>query len=163
MKRPKGRRTILFGVVLGLALSGGLAYVRLTTAEGPPEPVPDPGAGQYGPMIALEERVVNLQAGGAFRYAKIGVTVEIRPLDASFYTLVGEERAAADELARKEYEPMVPLLLDALGTVVSSRTSSDLVAVDGRARLKEELIGAMGVVLGEQAVLNVYFTDLVMQ
>jgi flagellar basal body-associated protein FliL len=114
-------------------------------------------------MIALEERVVNLQAGGAFRYAKIGVTVEIRPLDASFYTLVGEERAAADELARKEYEPMVPLLLDALGTVVSSRTSSDLVAVDGRARLKEELIGAMGVVLGEQAVLNVYFTDLVMQ
>lgn len=163
MKRPKGRRTLLLGLVVGLAASGGLVYIRMTAAGGPPPPVPDPGPGQHGPMIALEERVVNLQAGGAFRYAKIGVTVEVRPEDAKFYVLEGEERAVADELALKEHEPMVPLLLDALGTTVSSRTSQELVAVDGRERLKQDLIVAMREVLGEREVLNVYFTDLVMQ
>ncbi len=164
MKRPKGKRSlVLLGLVVGLAASGGLIYLRATGADGAPAPVPDPGVGQHGPMIALEERVVNLQAGGAFRYAKIGVTVEVRPEAAAFYELSGEERAAADKLALTHYEPMVPLLLDALGTTVSAMTSSELVTVEGRARLKLELVAEMREVLGEREVLNVYFTDLVMQ
>jgi flagellar basal body-associated protein FliL len=163
MKRPGGRRVILIGLVVGLATSGGLAYVWLSSAGGPPPPVPDPAEGQHGPMIALDERVVNLQPGGPFRYAKIGVTVELRPADPTFYTLTGEARAAADELAIKEYVGVVPLLLDTLGTVVSARTSTDLVTVDGRGALKRDLIEAIRSVVGEREVLDVYFTDLVMQ
>lgn len=163
MKRPGGRRALLLGAVVGLAVSGGLAYTQLSAASGPPPPVPDPAEGQHGPMVSLEERVVNLQAGGSFRYAKIGVTVELRPADAAFYALTGEARLAADELVQAEHEAVVPLLLDALGTVVASRTSTELVALEGRADLKRDLVEAMRTVLGEDEVLDVYFTDLVMQ
>lgn len=163
MKRPGGRRALLLGAVVGLAVAGGLAYTQLSAASGPPPPVPDPAEGQHGPMISLEERVVNLQAGGSFRYAKIGVTVELRPADAAFYALAGAPRAAADKVEVEEREAVVPLLLDALGRVVSSRTSTELVALEGRADLKRDLIEAMRTVLGEDEVLDVYFTDLVMQ
>lgn len=163
MKQPRGRRALLLGVVVGLAVSGGLAYTQLSSASAPPPPVPDPAEGQHGPMLALEERVVNLQAGGVFRYAKIGLTVELRPPDAAFYALTGADRAAAEDVIRKEDETVVPLLLDALGRVVASRTSTELVAVEGRANLKRDLIEAMRLVLGEREVLDVYFTDLVMQ
>jgi flagellar FliL protein len=163
MKRLKGRRTILLGVVVGLALSGSLVYIRLTSAGGSPPLSPDPATGQHGPMIALDERVVNLKTGGVYRYAKIGVTVEIRPDDASFYALTADSRAAAETLAQKEHESSIPLLLDALGTVVSARTSTELDGVDGREKLKQDLESAMRGVLGDGVVLHVYFTDLVMQ
>jgi flagellar basal body-associated protein FliL len=163
MNRLKGRRALLLGLVVGVALSGGLVYVRMSSASGPPPAIPDPAAGQHGPMISLEERVINLRAGGAFRYAKIGVTVEIRPEDAGFYALTGDARATAEALVVKEHASDVPLLLDALGTVVASRTSDQLSALDGRDALKQDLVGAMRGVLGDNAVLDVYFTDLVMQ
>lgn len=163
MKSPGGRRAVLLGVVAGLAASGGLAFTLLSPPAAPPPPVPDPAEGQYGPMIALEERVVNLQVGGQFRYAKIGLTVELRPTDPAFYSLTGEARAIADELAKAEYETVVPLLLDALGRVVAARTSDELVAIEGRQDLKDDLVDAMRLVLGEREVLDVYFTDLVMQ
>jgi flagellar basal body-associated protein FliL len=163
MKLPGGRKLILVGVVVGIAAAGGLAYTQLSSAGAPPPGVPNPEKGQHGPMLALEERVVNLQAGGVFKYAKIGVTVELRPADAAFYALSGEARAAAEELAHKEHEAIVPLLLDALGQVVSARTSNELVALEGRTTLKHDLLEAMRGVLGEEEVLDIYFTDLVMQ
>lgn len=162
MKKP-GRKVLLLGVVIGVAAAGGIAFTQLSAAPTAPPTVPDPAEGQHGIMLALEERVVNLLDGGTFRYAKIGVTVELRPAEAAFYELTGEARAVAEELVHKDHETVVPLLLDALGQVVASRSSDELVAMEGRTHLKDDLIEAMRHVLGEHEVLNVYFTDLVMQ
>ena len=57
----------------------------------------------------------------------------------------------------------MPLLLDALGTVVSAHDSASLTTPDGRSQLKSELLAAMRKVLGEREVIDIYFTDLVMQ
>lgn len=163
---PRGKKAILvLGLPLGLALAGGIAYMALAgsgESSGPP-PVPDPERGQHGVMLALEERVVNLQAGGPYRYAKVGVTVEIRPETADFYALAGELRAEAEKEAIAAHGSAVPLLLDAIGTVVSAADSKTLVTPDGRMALKEQLLHAIGEVLGEEEVLDIYFTDLVMQ
>ncbi len=163
---PRGKKAILvLGLPLGLALAGGIAYMTLAgsgESAGPPK-VPDPKAGQHGIMLALEERVVNLQTGGPYRYAKVGVTVEIRPEAAAFYELIGELRAAAEKEALATEESSVPLLLDAVGTVVSAKDSRTLVTPEGRKALKEELLHAVREVLGEEEVLDIYFTDLVMQ
>lgn len=161
MKKP-GRKILLLVLPLGLAGAGAAAFLLMSGGSKPVE-VPDPATGQHGPMLALEERVVNLQSGGPFRYAKIGLTVELRPPSADFYALAGEPRVAAEKLVTEEHEAAVPLILDALGTVVSARSSSELVSVEGRAHLKDQLAEAIRGVLGEEEVLNVYFTDLVMQ
>lgn len=161
MKLPGGRKAILLiGLPLGLAAAGAIAFSQMS-AKTPP--VPDPRDGQHGPMLALDERVINLQNGGAYHYAKIGVTVELRPPTADFYTLEAEARATAEKTILAREQGAVPLLLDSLGTVVSSKNSNDLTAPDGRTTLKSQVLEAMRGVLGARAVLDVYFTDLVMQ
>jgi len=161
VKKP-GRKILLLVLPLGLAGAGAAAFLLLS-GGGKPVPVPGPATGQHGPMLALEERVINLQSGGPFRYAKIGLTVELRPASADFYALVGESRVAAEKLVTGEHVSEIPLILDALGRVVSARSSTELVSVNGRAHLKDQLAEAIRGVLGEDDVLNVYFTDLVMQ
>lgn len=163
---PHGRRAILvLGVPLGLAAAGALAFTMMSGGA-PTPPVPDPAAGQHGPMLALENRVINLATGtttGAFKYAKVAVTLELRPEAASFYGLSAEARAKQEKTETDKVAENVPLLLDALGTVVSSHDSASLTSPDGRAKLKVELLAAMRKVLGDREVIDVYFTDFVMQ
>jgi hypothetical protein len=163
---PHGRRAILvLGVPLGLAAAGALAFTMMS-ASPPVPPVPNPSVGEHGPMLALESRVINLAAGtttGSFKYAKVAVTVELRPSEASFYGLAPDARAKQEKLETDKVAEDVPQLLDALGTVVSSHDSSSLTGSDGRAALKTELLAAMRKVLGDEGVIDVYFTDFVMQ
>jgi flagellar basal body-associated protein FliL len=163
VKLPGGRKALLLGVPLGLAVAGGLAFTQLSGASGGPPLVPDPAEGQHGVMVALESRVVNLRTGGAYRYAKVAVTVEFRPESAGFYGLAGEALDEADKEALKASAPKVPILIDALGTVVSSADPVSLTTPEGRAKLKLDLLEAFRAALGEREVLNIYFTDLVMQ
>ncbi len=164
MKLPSGRKAILLlGLPLGLAVGGALAYTQLAAGNAPPPEVPDPTAGQQGVLLALDERVVNLATGGSYRYAKIGVTIELRPEAKDFYALQGEARAAQEKTILKEYDKDLPVLLDSLGTVVGAKTSDQIATPDGRAALKAQLLDAFRGELGPKAVLNLYFTDLVMQ
>jgi flagellar basal body-associated protein FliL len=163
---PRGRRAILvLGVPLGLAAAGAFVFVQMSSAS-VPVPVRDPGDGEHGPMIALESRVINLTTGtqvGAFKYAKIAVTVELRPADASFYALDSAARAKEEKKETDEVAKDVPLMLDAVGRVVSSHDSATLTTPEGRATLKSELLAEMKKILGDRKVIDVYLTDFVMQ
>ncbi len=162
---PRGRRAILvLGVPLGLAAAGALAFLQLSSGAAAAT-VPDPKPGQHGPMLALESRVINLQttAGSTLRYCKIAVTVELRPESSGFYTTNGEERSKAEKEELTRHEDIVPLLLDAVGQVVSSHDAATLNSQGGRAQLKKELLDAMRAVAPPDLILDIYFTDLVMQ
>jgi flagellar basal body-associated protein FliL len=159
-----GKKTILLaGVPLGLGVAAGLVYFFVLSGPSVPPEIPDPAQGQHGPMIALEDKVVNLLKGGDYRYAKVGVTVEMRPEKPDFYALKGEARATAEKEIVKDYEAAMPLLADAVGRTVGAKSSADLGTPDGREALRKELMAAVGQIVGEKDVLNVYFTDLVMQ
>jgi flagellar protein FliL len=159
-----GKKTIaLLGVPLGLGVAAGLVYFFVLAKPSEPPKVVEPEPGQHGVMVVLEDKVVNLLKGGDFRSAKVGVTVEVRPESADFYKLKGEPRVVAEKELVKEYEAALPLMLDAVGRTVGARTSNDLGTPEGREALKEEVKKAMGEILGEEEILNVYFTDLVMQ
>jgi flagellar basal body-associated protein FliL len=162
---PRGRRAILaLGVPLGLAAAGALIFTQMSAAKAPTT-VPDPGPGQLGPMLSLDDKVINLSTTtpGGYKYCKIGVTVELRPSSASFYDLHGADRTKQEKTELDKHTEQVPLLIDAVGTVVSAHDSSTLTTADGRAKLKVELLTAMKKVLGDDVVLDVFFTDFVMQ
>jgi flagellar basal body-associated protein FliL len=163
VKLPGGKKALLLGIPLGLAVAGGLAFTQLSGASAGPPPVPNPTEGQHGVMLALEDRVVNLRTGGAYRYAKVAITVELRPELASFYGLVGKPRADAEKEAIAASSSTVPILIDAVGTVVSAGDPASLTTPEGRATLKRDLLAALRAVLGEREVLEIYFTDFVMQ
>ena len=163
---PHGRRAILIlGVPLGLAAAGGFMFMQMSAPKTAPVVVPVPSGDQHGPMLALDSRVINLTASPAvgYKYAKVAVTIELRPESASFYSLSGDGRAKEEKTETDEIKQDVPLLLDALGSAVSSHDSASLTTADGRAKLKGELLIAMRKVLGDKKVIDIYFTDFVMQ
>jgi len=163
---PKGKRAILvLGVPLGLAAAGAFVFMQMSAAGSTPPAVPDPGTGQLGPILALDDRVINLSVNdaGSYKYAKIGVSIELRPSTASFYDLHGTERTTSETTELDKYQDEVPRLLDALGAVVSSHDSSTLTTPDGRAQLKSELLDAFRQILGPDEVIDVFFTNFVMQ
>jgi len=175
-----GKKTIvLLGLPLGLGVAAGVVVLFVlkpfsTTAT----TVPDPAPGQHGVMLPLDTKVVNLSPGGDYKYAKVGVTLELRPDTADFYGLKADARTTAESTIVKDYADVLPLLDDAVGRVVASKTSTDLLSQGGRDALKQELVEAVrGVLDGEAAadgaspvptaapsdVIDLYFTDLVMQ
>jgi flagellar basal body-associated protein FliL len=163
---PKGRRAILvLGLPLGLAAAGGFLFMQMSAPPKVTPKVPDPVVGQVGPIMALDSRVINLTPSnsGGYKYAKIGVSVELRPKAASFYDLHGEARTKQEKTELEERLTDMPLLLDALGSTVSAHDSASLTTPDGRAKLKTELLEAFRKILGEEEVLDIYFTDFVMQ
>jgi flagellar basal body-associated protein FliL len=162
---PKGRRAILvLGLPLGLAAAGALVFTQMSATKVTPT-VPDPAQGQFGPMLALDDKVINLSqtTPGGFKYAKIGVTIEIRPEAASFYKLHGTERTKEETTELGTYADAVPLLIDAVGTTVAAHDSATLATAAGRASLKAELLVSARKILGDSNVIDVFFTDLVMQ
>jgi flagellar basal body-associated protein FliL len=163
---PRGRRAILaLGVPLGLAAAGALIFTQMSAGAAGPPAVPDPGQGQLGPMLALTDQVINLSSGngGTYKYAKVGVTIELRPSAKSFYDLHGTDRTKQETTELATYTDQIPLLQDAVGSIVSAHDSTTLTSADGRAKLKVELLTAIKAVLGDNLVIAVFFTDFVMQ
>jgi flagellar basal body-associated protein FliL len=163
---PKGRKAIfVLAIPLALAGAGGFAFMQLSAAPSAPPAIPDPAAGQLGPMLALDSRVVNLSPGKtlSYKYAKVAVTIEMRPAAASFYDLHGEVRTKEEKTELAKYDEAIPLLFDALGSVVASHTPDSLVTPEGRSVLKTELLAAMRKVLGDTEVIDIFLTDFVMQ
>lgn len=162
---PHGRRSILvLGVPLGLAAAGALVFMQMS-ASTTPTAVPNPGQGQFGPMLALEDKVINLSQTmpGGYKYAKVGVTIEVRPSSAGFYDMHGTERTKEETTELATYTDAIPLLVDAVGTAVSAHDSATLTTSDGRAKLKTELLAASKKILGADNVIDIFFTDFVMQ
>jgi hypothetical protein len=116
-------------------------------------------------MLALDDKVINLSqtTPGGYKYAKIGVTIELRPTASSFYGLHGTERTKQETTELAAYTDAVPLLIDAVGTTVASHDSSTLTTAAGRSALKAELLASARKILGDTDVIDVFFTDLVMQ
>ncbi len=150
-----GKKTIaLLGVPLGLGIGAAVVFlVVLPRMSGAATPVyvPDPSPGEHGVMLPLEAKVVNLAAGGDYHYAKVGVTIEMRPADASFYALVAEARTTAETLLVKDYGAEVPLFQDAIGRTTSAMASTQLGTPEGRERLRTELLAAFRDIMGEPA------------
>ena len=162
---PHGRRAIIaLGVPLGLAAAGAFVFMSMSATKTVPK-IPNPGQGQFGPMLALDDKVINLSmtTPGGYKYAKVGVTIEVRPAAASFYDMHGTERTKQETTELAAYTDAVPLLVDAVGTTVSSHDSSTLTTTDGRAALKAELLTSAKKILGDDKVIDIFFTDFVMQ
>ena len=183
-----GKKTLLLvGIPLGVGLVAALLILIVIPKLTAPTPkVPNPAAGQHGMMVPIDTKVVNLAPGGDYKYAKVGVTIELRPDTADYYAMLPAAQEPLVVLKVKDMANMLPLLDDAVATVVSAKTSTELLSDTGRAQLRAEILDAVRTVLdGEGAtasgapstapaestaptavgseVLDIYFTDLVMQ
>lgn len=107
---------------------------------------PAAGAPGMGPIAALDPFVVNLADQGRGRYAKIVAQLE----------LDNEQTAGL-------VEGLKPKVRDALIMLFSSKTADEMVTVGGKETLRNEIIRRVNGLLPNGKVVEVYFTEFVVQ
>jgi flagellar basal body-associated protein FliL len=131
---------------------GGDAKAEKKDKKGDKKPAHGGGEGgeagaEGGNLADLQEIIVTLAGDSARpRYLRLAVNLEVS--DASYVALVESRR---------------PQLRDAVIMTLSDKTAAMLGTPDGKKRLREEIFRRTSENLPEGALLNVYFSDLVVQ
>lgn len=94
--------------------------------------------------VSLPPFVVNLADPNARRYLKLVIDVE----------MTGEPELLETNKAK---------VRDALLLLLSSKTSQDLLSMDGKILLRKEIVDRINQALGKARVARIYFTDFVIQ
>jgi len=111
-------------------------------AEEIADAVMDPGT-----IVGLEEIIVTLDSDPRQpRYLRINVSLEIRDSSQA-------ERAAA----------RIPQLRDIVIMILSGKSAADIGSPEGRSALRDEIFRDVSAQLPESALMNVFFSDLVVQ
>jgi flagellar FliL protein len=99
-----------------------------------------------GELVSIPPFLVNLADPQGRRYLKLALDVEVK------------DKLAADELNKNMSKVKDSLLL-----LLSSKTYEDLASIENKILLKKEIVERMTLVLGEQKVMRVYITEIVIQ
>ncbi len=143
-------------VVLVLLIAGGVgAWFFLKEKpvsedeKNPAQNVPVPALdqqSQIGPMVNIDEFVVNIISGDAAHYVKASLTVEL-----------------TNEDVKLEVEQRMPQMRDAVLLLISNKTYEELQDLQGKKQLKAELSNKMNSFLITGKVISIYFTNFVVQ
>ena len=99
-----------------------------------------------GPVMELEPFLLNLADQDELRFLKVSIKLELdRP----------EEKT--------DYTHKVPAIRDVLLVLLSSKESQLLRTVNGKRRIREEIMTRVNDVMSKGKVSNVFFTDFIIQ
>jgi flagellar basal body-associated protein FliL len=146
-----------------------LPQAQAVPATSVPQPVyPGPGV-----MYQMGTKVVNLADPGGLRYLQTSIVLEFHP-SAEQYLLAldqpqapaedgGEEGGGGGDGLTSAVDARRPIIDDVVMTTLSSKRFNEISTVKGKQSLKEELIAATNQALGVPVVINLYFTEFVIQ
>jgi len=154
-KGGSGKKMMMLGLVGVLLFGGGgvaawffmggekaedgkHAKAQKTHEEAPPE--------EPGPVMELEPFLLNLADRDEHRFLKVSIKLELdRP----------EEET--------DYPNKIPAIRDALLVLLSSKESQLLRTVNGKRRIREEIMIRVNGVMNKGKILHVFFTDFIKQ
>jgi flagellar basal body-associated protein FliL len=143
-KKARQRKTGWLAVVLALGLGAAGIFVWL-------RPPPSTSAGERAAAestLVLETFVVNLTGSGQRAYLRVGITLGL-----------------AHPLSNRNQAGAVPVALvrDTILSVISTARPEQLLQVEGKRQLKEELLKSLQERVPQMAIENVYFTEFLVQ
>ncbi len=103
-------------------------------------------AARLGIVTALDPFIVNLSDEAGKRYLKVTMQLELD-----------------NEKLNEEITNKMPQIKDSIITVLSSKTTDDLLTIDGKFKLKEQIQTRVNVLLKTGVVKNVFFVEFVIQ
>ncbi len=132
--------------------------------------VPAPMYAGPGVMYQLGTKVVNLADPGGLRYLQTSIVLEFHP-SVEQYLLALDQTQDPAEGGHDEggggltsaIDARRPVIDDSVMTTLSSKRFNEISTVKGKQSLKEELIAAINQALGVPGVINIYFTEFVIQ
>lgn len=175
MKLLKGKAILM---VLGLMLGAGAALgvtlafgesLGITTKPGPTQ-IKYVEKPKYGMMIPMPERIVNLSDPGVMRYLKVSVVLEVSAPDMTEIPK-GEKYKEAQDHMKKDLAGTLPLISDELTSILTGKSSAELMSVDGKQRLRDDIKARLNKALEKHShdpkerheILSVYFSDFIIQ
>jgi flagellar FliL protein len=155
--KSKKKLFIIIGIVILVLLIGGVVagFFLLKNKPAVPEgkdpgssvPVPELTQGAaIGPMVDIEEFIVNIISADSSHYVKTSLTVEL-----------------TNELTREEVENRMPQVREAILLLLGNKTYEELQDLQGKRQLKAELMNKINSFLQAGKVKSVYFTNFVVQ
>ncbi|BDI32766.1 hypothetical protein CCAX7_48170 [Capsulimonas corticalis] len=135
----------VIGVVL-LAIIGTFLVTKQVAAKGKAGVVKKHV--EHGPVITLDEFLVNLADSSGDHFLKVTVGVELN-----------KEKGVSEEGMKEK----TALVRDAIVTSLSTQTREDVSTMKGRDKLKDEMKKRINDELGDDLICGVYFTNFVTQ
>ncbi|MBI4926372.1 MAG: flagellar basal body-associated FliL family protein [Anaerolineae bacterium] len=155
--------------LLGYTEGEAAAHGEGEAVEATPEPLL-PGQGK---MINMSTKIINLADPTGRKYIRLTVVLEFEPPHVEETTekpaasggYGGGEAAAADPSAEFEAKinALMPLFDDTVITLLSTKTFEDLYTAEGKEKLRQELMDAIGDRVPDYHLISIYFTEFVVQ
>lgn len=150
----KGNKMMLIIIIAGgmLVLAVAAFFVTKMLTAPPKEEVKEEETevkkeAFFGKLFSFDEPIiVNLAETRGQRYLKVSIQFEV-----------------SDDTVIEELKKRKPLMLDLMINILSSKTIEDVQNTVGRNRLRREIIDKSNAELFSGKVINVYFTEFVIQ
>jgi flagellar basal body-associated protein FliL len=150
----KSRSASLPIIILALvAIAGGTFWLYSRRHSAQAQPGPDASGDAPAPVksvMHLESFTVNL--ADTEQTAFLRITIELG---------IGE--AAPEGKSGEKNSPVLPKIRDVILTVLTTWQSEALLAPDGKAKLKQQLLSALQGQVQEVPVKEIYFTEFLVQ
>ncbi|MFP4258048.1 MAG: flagellar basal body-associated protein FliL [Desulfovermiculus sp.] len=149
---------VLSTVLLLLAIGAGAYYLGVQSSAGNSEDseardgddkksgFPFGSPDYLGPLVELEEFVVNITDREKTRYLKISMTLEVE-----------------NKKTKSEIDDRLPQVRDAIIFQLSGKTYDQLRDLQGKKQLQAELIASLNEILDKGRIHSIYFTEFVVQ
>lgn len=143
--------------LLGLIVAGFFAYGRFFPPEKNQRPkikahatgAKDKGSNSspsIGSTFSLDPFIVNLTDDSGEKYLKVNLTLEL-----------------GKGIVKEELDKRLPQIRDVILILLSSKSFADIKNVQGKLRLREEIISRLNNTLVTGEIKEVYFTEFVVQ
>jgi flagellar FliL protein len=150
---------VVFALMGSKGDAGGAAQVTEADAHGADTEVHEAGDGEghgegHGAVFPLETFIVNLKIKGSFLKADIQLVFA----DASILEGGGGKHGGGGSLDNE-----IPKIRDVIILILSSKEAREVLSIEGKEQLREEILTGVNEVLGQNAVTQVLFTDFIVQ
>ena len=143
---------LIIGVGIGAYIVGART-ITLTPVSEPtakmaiaPSRTVDTKVDKLGPLVPIDEFLINLLDKDNSRYLKATMTLEVDNEDAA-----------------EEIQTRMPQIRDAILLLTSNKTFAELQDLQGKMQLRAELIGHLNTLLTKGQVKHIYITNFVIQ
>jgi len=152
-EKKGGKGKLLIFLILGLVLlvgAGAAAYFFLFAKKAPPpeetKAQPSQEENKPGPFLQLNPFVVNLADPTGRRYLRVKIALELK-----------------DDQTLNEANDRVPQINDTIIMILSSKTVEEVLAPEGKAELRFEIMNKLNQLLGPGKIRGVYFVQFVVE
>ena len=116
-----------------------------------------------GIMVDTGSQIINLADPSGRSFIRISIVIEVAPKENDYISMTEEEKLAYETTFSTEITNKLPIIDDAIISLVSTRTYEELYTAEGKENLRVDLMNRIMQKLPEYQILAVYLTELVIE